>query len=166
MYWILFVMGTMVAVVLALVVGGLATPRAHTVTQSIVVPATPDAVWAVIRDFARYKEWRHELEYADLVTDSAEQPQWRETTTRGSITFGVTLADPPHRMVARMLDDDAPVSGEWRWQLDAHPAGTMVSLTEHGEVGNPISRFVGTHFIGHTKSIDNYLRHLSRVFSA
>jgi uncharacterized protein YndB with AHSA1/START domain len=111
MYWILFVMGTMVAVVLALVVGGLATPREHTVTRSIVVPAPPDAVWAVIRDFARYKEWRHELEYADVVTESAGQPQWRETTTRGSITYGVTMDEPPHRMVARILDDDLPFSG-------------------------------------------------------
>lgn len=161
MYWILFVMGAMVAVVLALFVGGLATPREHTVSRTVIVPAPREQVWMVIRDFSRYADWRHELEHAEVVADSTTQPQWREISTRRAITFGVTQEEPPLMMVARILDVDVPFTGEWRWELHTHSEGTSVSLTEHGAVGNPIFRFIGTHFLGHTKSIDLYLKHLS-----
>ena len=57
MYWILFVMAAIAAVVIALVVGGLATPRAHAVARTTCVPAAPDAVWVSMRDLAQHGAW-------------------------------------------------------------------------------------------------------------
>ncbi|MBL0173216.1 MAG: SRPBCC family protein [Gemmatimonadaceae bacterium] len=157
-------MSAMVAVVLALVVGGLATPRHHTVSRSMTLPVASEVVWAAIRDVARYGEWRQELEDADLVDTDQPQVRWRETTTRGSITFGVVHEEAPHRMVARILDDDLPFTGEWTWQLAPAGNSTRVSITERGSVGNPVFRFISAHFLGHTKSIDRYLRSLAQRF--
>jgi hypothetical protein len=160
-YWILFIMSAMVAIVLALVVGGLATPRDHAVARTITLPAAPNDVWITVRDVGRYGEWRHELESADIVDTDQPQTRWRETTTRGSITFGVSTDDAPHRLVARILDDDLPFSGEWTWRIEPDGNGTRVTIAERGSVGNPVFRFISAHFIGHTKSIDQYLQALA-----
>lgn len=166
MYWILFIMSAIVAVILALIVGGLATPRHHAVARATTLPVGPEAVWNVIRDVARYAEWRHDLERADLVDTDQPQTRWRETTTRGSITFGVSTDDAPHRLVARILDEDLAFTGEWTWQLHRDGDGTRVTITERGSVGNPIFRFIGAHFIGHTKTIDRYLQALAARLGA
>ena len=162
MYWILFVMGAMVAVVLALLVGGLVTPRKHVASRSILLRVAPELVWSTVHDVARYAEWRHEIEDSSVV--DAEQPQlrWREISTRGSVTFGVIVDQPPHRLAARILDDDLPYAGEWTWQVDVVADGTRVTITERGEIGNPIIRFFGAHLTGYTRSIDMYLNGLAR----
>ncbi len=165
MYWILFVMAAVVAVGLALVAGGLATPRDHVVARTTVLDATPENVWTTIRDVARYAEWRHELDTADIVDTDQAQPRWRETNSRGSITFGVTTEDAPRRLVARILDDDLPYTGEWCWQLEPIGNGTRVTITERGSVSNPVFRFISAHVLGHTTSIDRYLRGLAERHS-
>jgi len=161
MYWILFVMGAIVAVVLAVLVGGLVTPRTHVASRAITLRATPELVWSTVRDVARYGDWRNELEDASVVDTEQPQLRWRETSTRGSVTFGVTVDEPPHRLAARILDDDLPYSGEWTWQVDAAGENTHVTITERGDVGNPIFRFIGAHLIGYTRSIDTYLKALA-----
>ena len=50
MYWILFVMGLIASIVIAMIAGGLATPRAHTVSKSALLSAPVDEVWHTIRD--------------------------------------------------------------------------------------------------------------------
>lgn len=162
MYWILFVMGAIVAVVFAILVGGLVTPRSHIASREITLRATPDVVWSTIHDVASYGDWRHELEDVSVVDSEQPQLRWRETTTRGSVTFGVTVDEPPRRFGARILDDDLPYSGEWTWQLDADGDGTRLTITERGDVGNPVFRFIGAHLIGYTRSIDTYLKGLAR----
>ena len=161
MYWILFVMSAIVAVVVALIVGGLATPRDHAVARAIELPVQPDVVWTTIRDIAQYSDWRHELDGADVVDTDQPQPRWRETTSRGSMTFGITVDEPPRRMSARILDDDLPFTGEWCWSIEPSGDGTRVTLTEQGSVPNPVFRFIGAHFLGHTRSIDRYLKGLA-----
>ncbi len=161
MYWILFVMAAIVAVVLSVLVGGLVTPRAHVATRTIVLRAAPALVWATVRDVERYNEWRHEIEDASVVDPEQPQVRWRETTTSGSVTFGVTVDEPPHRFAARILDEDLPYSGEWAWHVTPEGDGTRVTITERGEVSNLLFRFVGAHFIGYTKSIDGYLKGLA-----
>ena len=162
MYWILFVMGAMVAVVFAILVGGLVTPRKHVASRSISLRAAPELVWSTVHDVARYAEWRHEIEDSSVVDTEQPQLRWRETSTRGSVTFGVVVDEPPHRLTARILDDDLPSAGEWTWQVVAAADGTRVTITERGEIGNPIVRFFGAHFIGYTRSIDMYLKALAR----
>ncbi len=161
MLWILFVMSIVAAVVIAIIVGGLATPRDHAVARTIVLSAPADAVWATIRDFSRYGDWRHELEGAEVIDTEQSQPRWRENSTRGSVAFGVTIDEPPRRLAARILDEDLPFTGEWTWDVAEHGAGTRITITERGSVGNPIFRFVGAHFIGYTKSMDAYLKALA-----
>jgi uncharacterized protein YndB with AHSA1/START domain len=166
MYWILMVMGLIVAVVGAVLVGGLVTPREHVATRSMVYAAKPETVWSVIRDFANYDKWREDMIEAEVITGGDPPVQWREVSSGGSILFGVIEEHAPHRMVARILDEDLPWGGTWTWEVTPAANGTKVTITEHGYVNNPIFRFIGTHFIKFTGTIDKYLRALgSRLAS-
>jgi hypothetical protein len=161
-FWILFVMGAIAAVVIALIAGGLATPRDHAVARTIVLRHDRDTVWSTVRNFDAYAEWRDELEHAEVVDTDQAQVRWRETSTRGSVTFGVTGEQAPERLSARILDDDLPFTGEWTWTLVVDDAGTRVTITERGSVPNPAFRFIAAHFMGYTKSLDRYLRGLAQ----
>lgn len=160
MYWILLVMGALAAVVIALVVGGLATPRAHVVSRCVTVAASTDLVWRTIRDVGRYAEWRRELRES-VASNGDDGPEWRESSGGGSQRFGIVVDEAPVRLTARILDDDAPFTGEWSWAVAPEGAGTRVTLTERGEVGNPLFRFIAAHMYGYDRTIDRYLRALA-----
>lgn len=154
-------MAAIASLVAALVVAGLLTPRDHVVARAVQLPVTPQLVWTTIRDVAHYDAWRTELEMSELVDTDQAQTRWRETSTGGSIAFGITVDEPPTRMTARILDEDLPFTGEWTWQIIATHDGARVTITERGSVGNPVFRFIGAYVMGHTKSIDAYLTSLS-----
>lgn len=162
MFWILMVMGFIVAIVLALVVGGLVTPREHVAIRSRTYGATTDQVWNAVRDVGNYAAWREDMIDSELVHGTGDAPlvQWREISTGGTVTFGIIEESPPTHMVARVLDDDLPWGGTWTWEVAPAADGARLTITENGFVGNPVFRFIGTHFIGFEKTIDSYLRAL------
>ncbi len=166
MYWILFVLGAIAALVIAMLVGGLVTPRQHTLARSVVLPATRETVWQTIRDVGRYAEWRHDLEFAEVVDTDQPQPRWRETNTRGSVTFGITREAAPTTMVAVILDEDLPIEGEWTWTVTPEGDATRVTITERGSIKNPLIRFIAAHFVGYHRSMDSYLTALARHLGA
>lgn len=160
MYWILVVMGLLVAVVLAVLVGGLATPRKHVVRRSVVIGAPPDRVWVAIRDVARFPEWRDDMIDAEVLNGYGGLA-WREISSAGSVAYAVVEEDTPRMMTARVLDDDHPFAGTWTWMLDATDGNTRVTLTQRGEIGNPLVRFARS-IRGYDKDIAAYLESLTR----
>jgi hypothetical protein len=56
-----------------------------------------------------------------------------------------------------------------RWEFDITPAGadaSRVTITERGWVSNPIFRFVSRYVMGHTASLEAYLRALGKQFGS
>ena len=137
MYWILFVMAAMAAIVIALIIGGLATPRTHVVARTMVAPAAPEAVWAAIRDIMEH----------------------------GATSFTVRTEDASRELVADRLDDNLEGAGTWTWLLQPEGAGTRVTLTQQGSVENPIARFVAI-YAGYTRYVDRHLRELAAQLGA
>jgi len=162
MYWILFVMGTVVALVVAVLVGGLVTPRTHRATRVIALRASNEQVWALVRDVARYADWRASVRESLIVDSDQPQLRWRETTSRGSITFGVVRDEAPHDFAARILDEDLPFSGEWSWHLTPKASGTQLSITESGAIDNVLFRFLAAHVFGYHRTIDTFLEAVAK----
>ncbi len=77
MLWILFIMAAMVAVVVAIIVGGLVTPRDYVVTRTLRLHASAEAVWATIRD-VDHTDWRDDLDDAhdDGHDDASARSEW------------------------------------------------------------------------------------------
>ena len=137
MYWILFIMAAIAAVVIALVIGGLATPREHVVARTMVVPASIDAVWPVVRD----------------------------SVQQGSVAFAVKTENAPRALVADRLDDNMQPADSWTWAMQPDGDGTRITITQRGSVENPVVRFIAT-YAGHTRHLDRYLRELAKQLGA
>lgn len=146
-------------VLLVLVVGGigLVLPVDHTASAERVVQGTPDAVWATITSVAAMPSWRPGLEEAERLPDVDGLPVWRESGPTGSMTLQVTVFEPPRRLVTRIADEGLPFGGTWTYELETTGAETRVTLTEHGEVYNPIFRFVSRFVLGHDATMVAYL---------
>lgn len=164
MYWILLVMGVLVAVVLAVLVGGLVTPRRHSVSRSIIVPTDIQDVWRTIRDVAQFPAWRDDMIDAEVLTGYGGLA-WREISSAGTASYAVVEEDAPRRMTARTLDEDASFAGVWSWALERLETGTRVTLTQTGEVANPLVRFVRS-VRGYHRDIEAYLQALRRHCNA
>ncbi len=87
---------------------------------------------------------------------------WREYDSRGrGIAYELLESDPPRKLVTRIADRNLPYSGTWTFDLQPAAQGTELAITEDGEVSNPLFRFVSRFIMGHTATIDAYLRALA-----
>lgn len=151
-------MALLVSLVIATLVGGLATPRQHTVGRTIALRAAPEKVWALVRTVQAYPNWREEIMRVEEMAGNDPRPVWTEIGRQKSLSYIATTDEPPVRFTARITDDDLGYSGEWRYVIAPGADGTRLTITEHGEVANLMFRFIRTHLIGHTRAIDAFLR--------
>ena len=162
----------MVAILLALgaMVGAVAwlgsrLPVGHVASRSAVIGAPIDVVYATITDFGAAPSWRSGLKSVTWETDSAaHRTRVTEKSSTGTMTMEAEQFIPPTRLVMRIVGEDLQFGGAWAWALDPQGTATKVTITEHGEVYNPIFRFISKFIIGHTGSIDRYLRDLGAKF--
>ena len=157
MYWILLVMALVVSLVAAALVGGLVTPRKHIVGRTIALRAAPEKVWALVRTVKAYPDWREEIMSVEEAAGNDPRPAWTEIGRQKSLSYMAIVDEPPQRFTARIMDDDLGYAGEWHYVISPTADGTRLTITEHGEVGNPIFRFVRAHLFGYTGSIDAFL---------
>jgi uncharacterized protein YndB with AHSA1/START domain len=162
--WVLIVVGV-IAVVIAIVVAiGYSLPIAHTARRSVTLRAAPADVWTAITDVAAYPSWRTDITAVEQLPPVNGFPAWREVQGGDRITYNVTRLTAPVSMVSRIADPGLPFGGEWEYELTPEGAGTRVTITERGEVYNPVFRFVSRFVMGHSATIDGYLTALARKF--
>jgi uncharacterized protein YndB with AHSA1/START domain len=159
---LLIVIGILVVLAAAVVLIGARLPRRHTATRSLRLPrTTPEAVWAAITDIDAYPQWRPGMREVTRLSDVDGRTRWREDDRNGKITFEVVEADPPHRLVTRIADTGLPFGGGWTYLVEGNGGGGTLTVTEDGEVFNPVYRFVSRYLMGHTASLDRYLTALA-----
>ncbi|MFG0285252.1 MAG: SRPBCC family protein [Phycisphaerales bacterium JB039] len=144
---------------------GLALPRGHTATSRAVVSATPEAVWEALTDYESMPQWRPELTRVEPLADGRRG--WIEHSKFGRLPMVIETAEAPRLLVGRIADDKLPFGGTWTYRLE--PEGesrTAVSITEDGEVYNPMFRFISRFIMGYNGTMDAYLRNLGRKFGA
>lgn len=159
MFWILLLMGLIVSLIVAMLVGGMVTPRKHVTSRVMQLQAAPERVWEKISNVAEYAEWRDDVMSVDARTDGNGVLTWTEIGGK-SLSYAAVTNEPPHRFTSRITDEDLGYSGEWQFVLTPSGTGTRLVITEHGEVPNPVMRFIGS-LIGHAGSIERYMRHLA-----
>jgi Polyketide cyclase / dehydrase and lipid transport len=160
MKWLLYG-GMAVVIILAIVVLiGAALPKEHVVSRKIVLRASVADVFALI---AGPSDWRG-MKY-ELLTESPLK--WRETDSSGSaITYERAETSASKRIVNRIADPKLPFGGSWTYEIEPVASGTEVTITENGEVYNPIFRFVSKFIMGHAATIEKYQRDLAAHFKA
>ena len=164
MRWLLMVLGAVVLLVIVVVAVGYSLPVKHTARRSATISAADSTVWSAITDASAFPGWRAKVESVEMLPAVEGRGSWREKGSDGVITYEVMRAEPPRRLVTRIADRDLPFGGEWEYELAPDGNGTRITITERGEVYNPVFRFVSRFVMGHTATIDDYLRSLGRKF--
>lgn len=156
MRWLVIVLAVLAAVAGLIVVAGMMLPQNHSVTRSAVVAAPPEKVWAAITDVGAYPEWRSGIDSVEVMS-SGGRPAWREISGSDRVAYESVVSEPHSRLVTRITDKGLPYGGAWDFRLVPESGGTRVSITENGEVYNPVFRFVSRYVMGHASTIEKYL---------
>jgi len=165
MKWVAIIGVAIAALVAVVVIIGLVLPRDHVASVTAKIAAPPAAVWAAIVQPEAFPTWRGDVSRVEMLTSTANGPSWREHTRNGALTMGVEQSDPPRRVVTRILDQNLPYGGTWEYDIAPDGASdSRVTITERGWVSNPIFRFVSRSIMGHTSSMETYLRSLGKHF--
>jgi uncharacterized protein YndB with AHSA1/START domain len=163
---VLLLLGVVVGLALIVVVIGYLLPVKHVATVAARVPAPPAQVWEALTDVAAYPKWRGDVTSVEMLPADSGHVAWREVGKNGAITFAIESAEAPRRLVTRITDKSLPFGGGWEYVLTPDGAGSRVQITEHGEVYNPVFRFVSRFIMGHTATASAYLKALGARFGA
>lgn len=152
-----------IGLVIVVVVGvGYQLPVEHVASGSALIPQPPDRVFEVLASVERYPSWRSDVQGVDVL--SAQKPKrWRERGKFGDITFEEVEQRPASRLVTRIADTSQGFGGSWTIELQPDGGGTRVTITEHGQVFNPVFRFMSRFVFGHTATIEAFLADLART---
>ena len=158
MKWIIY--GGLAVVIIPAIVAmiGAALPKEHVASRKILVQALPRDVFALIAGPSDWRGVKYELLTENPLT-------WRETDSRGdAIVYECVESSAPKRIVNRIADPKLPSAGSWTYELVPVGGGSELTITENGEVYNPLFRFVSKFVIGHTATIEKYQRDLVAHF--
>jgi hypothetical protein len=155
------VLGAIVVFLLAVIAAGYALPIAHVASRDAQLAVPPDRVFETLSRVEDFPKWRSDVKSVDVLARTPRL-QWREHGDNGPMTFEMQRSDPPRQLVTRITDTGLPFGGSWTFLLQPSGGGTKVTLTENGEVYNPLFRFMSRFVFGHTATIDRYLADLQR----
>lgn len=177
MEWVLGIVGGLLGLLVVAAVMGALSPATHTVSRQVRVARPPEELWRTVSDVEAYPTWRPRLKRVEPIepvelVESLEpvgeregegdsRRAWREVGRDGAITMELVDADPPHRMVTRIADPTLPYGGTWTCEITRDGAGSVVRMTEDGEVRNVLFRFASRYVIGHAASLESYLTALA-----
>jgi uncharacterized protein YndB with AHSA1/START domain len=164
MRWVLGAVGVLVVLVATVYAVGLLLPKSHVASASARYAATPQQVWAVLTDPSAFPQWRPGLARVELLPDVNGQRGWREYGSDEPVSYRVVESDAPRRLVARIADENLPYGGTWTYDVAPAGSGTRLTITERGEIYNPVFRFVARFIIGYTGTMTAVLRALGARF--
>lgn len=154
--WILFVALGIVAFVVILAVVGMFLPRGHRASRTVLYQAPPARVFATITDFARFPEWRSGVKTVELLGDDGRGLRFREDGANGVVTYRVERRVPDSTLVTRIDDPSLPYGGAWTLEVKPAPDGASLTITEDGEIYNPIFRVMSKVIFSPYTTIDTY----------
>lgn len=158
MKWMLLIVGVVLGASLLILLIGVLLPVKHVASRTQTFHAPPDHVWKTITSLSELTQWRKDLKRVEVLPDRNGLPSWKETDSHGNIIpFEVLESVPSQRLVAKIVDPALPFGGTWTYELRPTPDGSALTITENGEVYNPIFRFVSRFVMGHTRTMDDYL---------
>jgi hypothetical protein len=162
MKWVLLI-GAVLVVLLALVaVVGAMLPRDHQATRQARYRQKPEAIYFTL---AGPVDWRTDIKAFGNLPDRDGRKLWWEQDSHGhKVTYELIEDKMPSRRVTRIAEKNLPFGGKWTIEISPTNEGSVVRITEDGEIYNVIFRFVARFFFGYTSNIEGYLRDLGHRF--
>jgi len=158
--FLLFTILGLLTVAVVVTAIGYALPQGHVASREATFAVPVAAVFAAVSDVARYPEWRSDVSKVDVLQN--DPLRWREHSGGDALTFEMMESKRDQRLQVRIADAGLPFGGTWTYEFTPEGSGTRLRITEHGEVYNPVFRFLSKFVMGHTATIDRYLADLGR----
>lgn len=159
-----FVWAAVAAIVLlaVLVVAlGFALPERHRAAVRAHYAQPVDAVHRAILDVAAAPTWRSGVDSVQILS---QQPlTWREYSEWGALTMTM-VETSSSRIVSRIVDTGEGFGGTWTFEVTPEAGATTLTITEDGEVYNPIFRVMSKFVFGHYTGLEAYAADLGRKF--
>jgi hypothetical protein len=151
------------AVVLLIILIGMTLPVEHVASRRARFRQTPQVLFAVL---SGPPDWRPDVSRFEQLAPSKGRQQWKEYDSHGEgVLYELVESAPPLRRTIRIADETLPYGGTWTFDIVPIEGGSLLRVTENGEVRNPLFRFVSKYLMGHTKSIDGFLTNLGKKFN-
>jgi len=166
MKWVPWIGLLLVTVVAAVAVIGWLLPVGHTASRHAVLAAPPSEVYAAISDVERYPAWWSEISRVEMLPSETGRIRFREHIGTGPVVMEVQDAQAPSRFVTRIADPDQPFGGTWTFDITPEGSGARLTITERGEVYNPIFRFMARFVFGYTGTMESCLAALAAKTAA
>jgi uncharacterized protein YndB with AHSA1/START domain len=134
MKWMLYII-----VFIALAIGvtfliGYALPARTTISRSIYLQQTPEAIFAVLADVRRMAEWNRNTEKIEMLPSVGGKEATKQSFKGGMVmTIITTESEPPHHLVRTLGDENGPFVGSWTYEISPVAAGSKIVLTEVAE---------------------------------
>lgn len=158
MKWLIRLLVLLGMLILAMLITGSVLPEKHMATASREFQSNPEIVWGALTDFAQWPTWRSDLKEIKTSTNT-----FTEVSADGDvIEFQIDEFKAPERLVTRIITPDLPFGGSWTYELEPSGSGCRLTITENGEVYNPLFRFMSKYMIGHTATMEKYLADLNK----
>jgi len=162
--WVLWIVGAVALLIAAVALVGSRLPKGHVATVRAHHPQPPEVLWAVVTNLADAANWRSDLRSIELTASEDGQAVWIEHGRNGNIKMRVERSEPPQRLVIRIADPKLPFGGSCTYVFEPTESGTLLHITEDGEVYNPIFRFLSRVVFGPYGTLERYQRDLGRKF--
>lgn len=160
MNWAIAIVGALAALIVGVVVIGWLLPQNHVASRRAHFKHPPEKVWDVI---AGPLDWRPDVKRFEMLPECNGHAQWREFDQHNhSIVFERLEAVPGRLLVTRIADPKLPFGGRWTHEITKTEDGCTLTITEHGEVYNPLFRFMSRFVFGHAATMERYLKALGK----
>jgi len=161
MTWVLIVVAALATLAALVAIVGWSLPVKHVASRQRTLAASPDVVWKTITDLDAFPSWRSDVKTVERVGGAAVVT-WVEYGRSGPLTFAIESSDPPRRLVTRVADPKLPFGGRWTYDLAPAGSGTLLTITENGEIYNPIFRAMARFVFGYDATMASYLDALAK----
>lgn len=161
MKWALIAGGGLIVLLVGVVGIGIVLPESHITARTRRYPISAERLWQVIYDVAAYPTWRSDVARVDVGSDGT---RWTEIGKNGTIPYERVESAEPLSMTVRITDPNLPFGGRWEYRIAPVDGGAAseLTITERGEVHNPLFRFMSKFVFGHASTIEHYLDDLER----
>ena len=162
MKWVYFAGGGLILLGAIVALIGAMLPRDHHATRQARFRQKPEAIYFIL---AGPVDWRSDIKAFGSLPDRDGRKQWWEQDSHGhKVAYELVEDQMPSRRVTRIAEKNLRFGGTWTIEISPTSEGSVVRITEDGEIYNVIFRFVARFFFGYTSSIKGYLRDLGHRF--
>lgn len=158
-----WVLASLVVLVGLVALWGSRLPVGHVATRVLRLNQPRDTVWKLLTDFSNQATWRTDIKSVRR-KDGAAKETWIEDGSNGEMPLETTSMEAPIRLVRTIADPSLPFSGAWTYELADEGNGTRLTITENGEVRQPIFRFVSHYLMNQAGTIESVMKALAAHF--